>query len=33
MARLTAIRVSLDDQFIAEHQAELDRLVAAAESW
>ncbi len=33
MARLTDIRVSLDDQFIAEHQTELDRLVAAAESW
>jgi hypothetical protein len=33
MARLTAIRVSIDQQFIAEHQAELDRLVAAAESW
>ncbi len=33
MARLTDIRVSLDEKFIAEHQAELDRLVAAAESW
>ncbi len=33
LARLTDIRVSLDDQFIADHQAELDRLVAAAESW
>jgi hypothetical protein len=33
MTRLNAIRVSLDETFIAEHQGELDRLVAAAESW
>ena len=33
LARLTDIRVSLDEKFIAEHQTELDRLVAAAESW
>ncbi|MDR2973218.1 MAG: hypothetical protein LBV00_00695 [Propionibacteriaceae bacterium] len=33
LARLTSIRVRRDEEFIAEHQAELDRLVAAAESW
>ncbi len=33
LARLTAIRVSRDEDFIAAHQAELDRLTAAAETW
>ncbi|MDR2973215.1 MAG: hypothetical protein LBV00_00680 [Propionibacteriaceae bacterium] len=33
MARLASVRVERDEQFIAEHKAELDRLVAAAESW
>ncbi len=33
MARLTDIRVSRDEDFIAEHQSELDRLVAAADTW
>jgi len=33
MDRLTKIRVSLDNQFITEHQAQLDQLVTAAQSW
>jgi hypothetical protein len=33
LERLTAIRVELDTEFIGEHRAELDRLVAAAELW
>ncbi|MDR2973219.1 MAG: hypothetical protein LBV00_00700 [Propionibacteriaceae bacterium] len=33
MDRLMTIRVARDEQFITEHQTELDRLVAAAESW
>lgn len=33
MAQLTKIRVDMDQRFITDHQAELDRLVAAAQSW
>jgi hypothetical protein len=33
MKRLTDIRWSLDEDFIRRHQADLDRLAAAAESW
>lgn len=33
MARVSEIRRSKDEEFIAGHQAELDRLVAAADSW
>ena len=33
MDRLAEIRVSLDNQFITEHQTQLDQLAAAAQSW
>jgi hypothetical protein len=33
MDRLANIRISLDDKFIQEHRAALDRLTAEAESW
>jgi hypothetical protein len=31
--RLTQIQMSIDEQFLADHQGELDRLVVAAEGW
>lgn len=33
MDRIVDIRVSLDNQFITQHQTQLDQLVAAAQSW